>query len=47
MLKTKRKNVEVIKLETSWMTIGKNTEKYRAEEARGGILYSTKKGVDN
>ena len=37
----------IIKLETSWMTIGKNTEKYRAEVARGGILYSTKKGVDN
>jgi len=37
----------IIKLEASWMPIGKNTEKYRAEDARGGILYSTEKGVDN
>lgn len=37
----------MIKLETSWVPIGKNMEKYRAEEAHSGILYSTEKGVGN
>ena len=37
----------IIKLETSWLPISKNMEKYRAEESHGGILYSTEKGMGN